>query len=184
MDAGGATHWTGDRRLRLCDIPFRGATFRCAFTLSFASGSQLLHSNKALGSFLRADRWRRCLFLSQTFSRERSPIRTSGSIAGLSRMDCVCAERNSRRRDPGAVYRDSDHVVCRGARAAVVAATRVIHCWNRGDGWARSSPAKFVSFPGDLDIAALDSRYRPGIANTVSASQLQRPASCAGSCTN
>ena len=30
-----------------------------------------------------------------------------------------------------------------------------------------SSPAEFVSLPGDLDIAALDTRYGAGVANTV-----------------
>ena len=59
MDARGTTDWTGDHRLRLRDVPFRRATFRCAFTLPFASGSQLLYSDKALGSLFCADCWRR-----------------------------------------------------------------------------------------------------------------------------
>src|SRR4030095_1741969 len=82
-------------------------------------------------------------------------------------MDRVSAERNPRRRDFGAVYRDSGNVVCRGTRAAVVVATRVVHCWDRGDGGARSSSAEFVSIPGDLDVAALDSRYGVGLADTA-----------------
>src|SRR5438876_9313273 len=83
-------------------------------------------------------------------------------------MDRVGAERDSRRRDLGAAYRDSSNVVCRGACAAVVIATRVVHCWNRGYGWARSSSSEFVSLPGALDLAALDSGYVSGIANIVS----------------
>src|SRR4029077_3638981 len=43
MDARGATDWTGNRRLRLCHIPFRRATFRCAFTLPFASRAQFVY---------------------------------------------------------------------------------------------------------------------------------------------
>ena len=62
MDARGTTDWTGNHRLRLRDIPFRSATFRCAFTLPFASGSQLLYSDKALGSLFCAGCWRRACF--------------------------------------------------------------------------------------------------------------------------
>src|SRR4029077_11322317 len=59
VDARGTTDWTGDHRLRLRDVSFRRATFRCTFTLSLASGSRLLYSNKALGSLFCADCWRR-----------------------------------------------------------------------------------------------------------------------------
>ena len=47
MDAGGATDWAGDRRLRVRDVPFRCTTFRCAFTLPVKSGARLVHSDKA-----------------------------------------------------------------------------------------------------------------------------------------
>src|SRR5262249_8495665 len=58
MDARGTTDWTGDHRLRLRDVSFRSPTFRCAFPVSFPSGSRLMHSYEALGSFFRADCWR------------------------------------------------------------------------------------------------------------------------------
>jgi len=83
------------------------------------------------------------------------------------RVDCVGAERNSRWCDPGAVYRDSGDVMCRGACAAVVVATRIVHCWPRGNGWHRSSSPEFVSLPGDLDIPALDSRHGLGRKHRV-----------------
>ncbi len=67
LDARGATDWTGDYRLRLRDVPFRRATFRCAFTLSFASGARLVHSDKALGSLFCADCWRRACVSSRIF---------------------------------------------------------------------------------------------------------------------
>src|SRR5215468_9452455 len=59
MDARRTTDWTGDHRLRVRHVPFRRATFRCAFTLSFASGSGLMPSDETLGSIFRADCWRR-----------------------------------------------------------------------------------------------------------------------------
>ena len=89
MDARGATDWTGDHRLRLRDVPFRGATFRCAFTLSFPSGSRLVHSDKALRSLLRADCWRRACFCrghSRWSGRVSGPV---GRSLALSRVDCV-----------------------------------------------------------------------------------------------
>src|SRR5215831_9708524 len=55
VDAGGTTDWTGDHRLRVRDLPFRRATFRCAFTLSFASGSGLMPSDENMGRAIRAD---------------------------------------------------------------------------------------------------------------------------------
>ena len=48
----------------------------------------------------------------------------------------------------------------------MVVAARLVHCWTRGDGWVGASSAEFVSFPRDLDIAALDIRYGAGVANT------------------
>src|SRR3954451_24158652 len=42
VDSRGTTDWTGNYRLRLRHVPLRSATFRCAFTLPFASRSQLL----------------------------------------------------------------------------------------------------------------------------------------------
>ena len=80
MDAGGAAGWAGDRRLCMGDLAFRRAAFRRSLTLPLT-------------------RWPRCLraFLSQTFSPERSPIRTSGSIAGSSPRGWC------RRRTPSAI---------------------------------------------------------------------------------
>src|SRR5262249_57516971 len=50
MDPRGTTYWTGNYRLCLRDVPFRRAAFRCAFALSLASGSRLVHSGEAFGS--------------------------------------------------------------------------------------------------------------------------------------
>src|SRR2546423_3884126 len=85
----------------------------------------------------------------------------------LRRLDRIGAKRDPWWRDRGAVYRDSNNVVCRGACDAMVVAPRLVHHWNRGDGWPRSSSEEFVSLPGDLDLAALDSGYGSGIANIV-----------------
>ena len=88
MDARGTTDWTGNYRLRLRDIPFRGATFRCAFTLPFASGSRLLYSDKALGSLFCADCWRRacvCRGYSGWSGRVSRPVGRS-LVSGV---DCI-----------------------------------------------------------------------------------------------
>jgi len=53
------------------------------------------------------------------------------------------------------------------AHAPVVVATRVVRRRTRGDGWPGSPPAEFVSVSSDLDIAALDTRYRIGFTDTV-----------------
>ena len=45
MDARGATYWTGDYRLCLRDISFRGAAFRCPFTLPYTRRARLVHSD-------------------------------------------------------------------------------------------------------------------------------------------
>src|SRR5215469_184610 len=68
VDARGTIDWTGDNRLRVRDIPFRRATFRCAFTLSFTSGSGLMPSDETLGSLFRADCWRRACVCRGYFS--------------------------------------------------------------------------------------------------------------------
>src|SRR5437667_1813211 len=167
MDARGATYWTGDYRLCLRDISLRSAAFRCPFTLPFARGARLVHSDQTPGSFLRADCRRRARFCG---GYPRRGGRLSGSLDRslvFRHSDCVSAGWNPRRRNPGAVYRDSSNVVCRGACAAVVIATRVVHCWNRGYGWPRSSSSEIVSLPGALDLAALDSGFGSGIANIV-----------------
>src|SRR5436190_6054623 len=49
----------------------------------------------------------------------------------------------------------------------MVVAARLIHYWTRGDGGAGASASEFVSFPCDLDIATLDTRYGTGVPNTV-----------------
>src|SRR5437667_2929149 len=49
----------------------------------------------------------------------------------------------------------------------MVVAPRTVHRRNRSDGWPRSSSSKFVSIPGNLDLAALDSGYGSGIVNMV-----------------
>src|SRR5436190_19743063 len=49
----------------------------------------------------------------------------------------------------------------------MVVAARLIHYWTRGDGGAGASASEFVSFPCDLDIATLDTRYGAGVPNTV-----------------
>ncbi len=88
MDARGTTDRTGNYRLRLRDIPFRRATFRRPFTLSFASGSRLVHSDKALGSLFCTDCWRRACVCRGYSSR-------SGGVPGavgrslVSGVDCV-----------------------------------------------------------------------------------------------
>ena len=41
----------------------------------------------------------------------------------------------------------------------------LVHYWTRGNGGVGASPAEFVSFPCDLDIATLDTRYGAGVAN-------------------
>ena len=88
VDARGTTDWTGDHRLRLRDVSFRRATFRCAFTLPFASGSQLLYSDKALGSLFCADCWRRacvCRGYSSWSGRVSRPVGRS-LVSGV---DCI-----------------------------------------------------------------------------------------------
>ncbi len=88
MDARGTTDRTGDHRLRLRDVPFRRATFRCAFTVSFPSGSRLLHSDKALGSLFCADCWRRacvCRGYSSWSGRVSRPVGRS-LVSGV---DCI-----------------------------------------------------------------------------------------------
>src|SRR6266567_6658970 len=49
----------------------------------------------------------------------------------------------------------------------MVVAARLVHCWSRGDGGVGASAPEFVSFPCDLDIATLDTRYGTGVPNTV-----------------
>src|SRR5207247_5403686 len=95
--------------------------------------------------------------------------RLSGSVDRslvVRRVDCVGAGWNPQRRNADAAYRDGRHAVRGVSRATMVVATCVVHCWNRGYGWARSSSAEFVSLPSDLDVAALDSRDRASFANT------------------
>src|SRR4030095_5488439 len=45
MDPRGAAHWSGDCRLCLRHISFRGAAFRCSFTLSRARRARPVHSD-------------------------------------------------------------------------------------------------------------------------------------------
>ena len=88
MDARGTTNWTGDHRLRLRDVPFRRATFRCAFTLPFAGGARLVHSDKALRSLLRAHCWRRaCVCRGHSRRSSRLPGPVGRSL--VSGVDCV-----------------------------------------------------------------------------------------------
>ena len=49
----------------------------------------------------------------------------------------------------------------------MVLATRAVNHWTRGDGGAGTSAAEFISVPGDLDVAALDSRYGIGLADAA-----------------
>src|SRR6516164_1354968 len=83
------------------------------------------------------------------------------------RVDRFGAERNPRRCNTGAFYRDSNNVICRSACAAMVVAPRIVHYWNCGDGRYRSSSAQLISLPGDLDFAALDPCYRTSLPDTV-----------------
>ena len=85
MDARGTTYWIGNYRLRLRDVPFRGATFRCAFTLPFASGSRLRAFRQGAGIASSRSLPAACLCLSRISSPEQSRIKTSGSIAGFRR---------------------------------------------------------------------------------------------------
>src|SRR5262249_23386711 len=167
MDARGALDWIGDRRLRLRDISFRGATFRCSFTLPRARGAWSVHSDQALRSVLHIDCWRRASFRS-------GHSRRSGRISGpvdrpmvVRRVDCVGAERHPQRRNAGAVYRNGDDFVCRDARTAMVAASRVVHTWNGSNGWPGSASEELISLPGDLDVAALDSGDGAEFADTA-----------------
>jgi hypothetical protein len=41
----------------------------------------------------------------------------------------------------------------------MVVAARLVHYWTRGDGGVGASASEFVSFPCDLDVATLDTRY-------------------------
>src|SRR4029453_19179666 len=45
MDPRGTTHWSSDCRLCLRHISFRGAAFRCSFTLSRARRARPMHSD-------------------------------------------------------------------------------------------------------------------------------------------
>ena len=83
------------------------------------------------------------------------------------RVDRLGAGWNPQRRNAGAPYRDGRHAVRGTAHATMVIATRIVHCWNRGDGWSRSSSSKFVSLSCDLDVAALDSCHRARLADAV-----------------
>jgi len=49
----------------------------------------------------------------------------------------------------------------------MVVAARLVHYWTRGDGGVGASASEFVSFPCDLDIATLDTRYGTGVADSV-----------------
>ena len=49
----------------------------------------------------------------------------------------------------------------------MVVAARLVHYWTRGDGGVGASASEFVSFPCDLDIATLDTRYGTGVADCV-----------------
>src|SRR5262249_7231324 len=142
------------------------ATFRCAFTLSFASGSGLMPSDETLGSIFRADCWRRacvCRGYSSWSSCVPGPVGRS-LVPGV---DCVGGGWDPRRRDPGAPYCHGNHVVCGIPYGEVVVAAHLVHHWTCRDGWLGSSAAEFVSLPCDLDIATLDTRYRARVANTV-----------------
>ena len=88
MDARGTTDRTGDYRLRLRDVPFRRATFRCAFTLPFAGGARLVHSDKALRSLLRAHCWRRAC-VCRGYSSWSSCLPGSVGRSLVSGVDCV-----------------------------------------------------------------------------------------------
>lgn len=88
VDARGTTDWIGNYRLRLRDVPFRSATFRCAFTLPFASGSQLLYSDKALGSLFCADCWRRTC-ICRGYSSRRGRVSRPVGRSLVSGVDCI-----------------------------------------------------------------------------------------------
>ena len=49
----------------------------------------------------------------------------------------------------------------------MVVAAYLVHRRARGDGRVGASSTQFVSVPGDLDVAALDTRYGAGIANAI-----------------
>ena len=88
MDARGTTDWTGNYRLRVRDIPFRGATFRCPFTLPFKSGSQCVYAGKALGSLFRTDCWRRAC-VCRGYPCWSGRVSRSVGRSLVSGMDCI-----------------------------------------------------------------------------------------------
>src|SRR4030095_10523894 len=65
------------------------------------------------------------------------------------------------------VCHHGNHIGRRTAHATMVVAAHLVHRWARSDGGVCASAAEFVSIPGDLDVAALDSRYGVGLADTA-----------------
>ena len=88
MDTRRTIDWAGDPRLRVRDLPFRRATFRCAFTLSLASGSRLVPSDETLRSLFRDDCWGRA-YIRRGYSRWSSCV--PGPVGGslVSSVDCL-----------------------------------------------------------------------------------------------
>src|SRR6266550_2549938 len=126
-----------------------------------------MHSDEALRSLLRAHCWRRacvCRGYSSWSGRVSRPVGRSLAVSGV---DCISGEWNPRRGDLGAVCYHGNNVSCRTAHAAMVVAARLVHYWTRGDGGVGASASEFVSFPCDLDIATLDTRYGTGVADAV-----------------